>query len=214
MKRVMQISGGLVLVAITALVVGTGVAGAARSLPARVPVLVFRLHASLAPVGSASGSGRFDALLIRTGPGELKGGVLPGAVAAPRIVCPPDPRMGVPCIMGGGGGGAPPLPVPVVPATGVHWLLIWRLGLTGVTGPVTATVHLGAQGAASPTLTTLCSSCQVVARGHMAVTTDQAQQLLKGTGTVDVQATSGQLAGTITVVNHFLFSAPVRRTRA
>jgi len=119
--------------------------------------------------------------------------------------------MGRPCIIGGGGQGTPPLPVPPVPPSGVHWTLVWRLALSGVTGPASASIHLGTQGAASPILNTLCSACQSVATGHLAVTAAQAQLFLKGNGYVNVQAASGELSGHILTGNHFLFRAPVRR---
>jgi len=111
----------------------------------------------------------------------------------------------------GGGQGAPPFPVPPVPPSGVHWTLVWRLALSGVTGPASASIHLGAQGAASPILSTLCSTCQAVSTGHLTVTADQAQLFLKGNGYVNVQAASGELSGHILIGNHFFFSAPVRR---
>jgi hypothetical protein len=114
-------------------------------------------------------------------------------------------------MIGGGGQGAPPLPVPPVPPVGVHWMLVWRLALSGVTGPTSASLHLGAQGAASPILTTLCRTCQAVATGHLTLIVDQAQLLLKGDGSADVQAASGELSGQIIVVNHVFFSAQVRR---
>jgi hypothetical protein len=115
---------------------------------------------------------------------------LPGANVQPgEVICPPNPRMGIPCI--DGGQGTPPLPVPAVPPSGVHWMLIWRLALSGVTGPATASIHLGTQGAASPIMSTLCSACQAVAQGHITVTASQAQLFLTGHGFVDVQAASG-----------------------
>jgi hypothetical protein len=90
-------------------------------------------------------------------------------------------------------------------------MLVWRLALSGVTGPASASLHIGARRAASPILSTLCTTCQTVANGHMTVTAAQAQLLLKGNGYVDVQAASGQLSGRIVVVSHFTFNAPVRR---
>jgi hypothetical protein len=65
-KRAIYLSGALSLVVVaTAVLVGT--AGATRSSPRVVPAVGVRLHADLALVGSASGSGRFDAFLVRTG---------------------------------------------------------------------------------------------------------------------------------------------------
>ena len=212
-KRVICWSGALSLVAVVVLAVAVGTAGAMRSSPGpvRVPAVGFRLHADLAPVGSATGHGRFDALLIRTGPGQVRaGGPLPGASASPRLICPPNPRMGIACRIGSGGG-LPPFQVPPVPPVGVHWMVVWRLALSGVTGPASASIHLGTQGAASPILSTLCTRCQVVTTGHLTVTANQAQLLLKGNGYVNVQAASGGLSGHIVVVNHFFFSAPARR---
>jgi hypothetical protein len=213
-KRVIYWSGTLSLVAVVALALAVGTAGAVRSslVSTRVPAVGFRLHADLAPVGSATGSGRFDALLIRSGPGQVRpGGTLPGRSASPPVSCPPktNPPMGVACRIGTGGG-LPPFQVPPVPPVGVHWMLVWRLGVSGVTGPASASIHLGTQGAASPILSTLCTACQAVATGHMTVTANQAQLLLKGDGYVDAQASSGELSGHIAVVSHFVFSAPVR----
>jgi len=211
-KRVTYWSGALSLVAVVVLAVAVGTAGAVRSglVPVRVPAVGFRLHADMVPVGSATGRGRFDALLIRTGPGQVRaGGTLPGPSGSPPVSCPPNPRMGIPCRVGGSG--LPPFLIPCVPPVGVHWLVVWRLALSGVTGPASASIHLGTQGAASPILATLCTACQVVAKGHMAVTANQAQLLLKGDGYVNVQAASDGLSGHIVLVNHFIFSAPVRR---
>jgi hypothetical protein len=209
-KRVIHWSGALSLVAVVVFAVAVGTAAATRSGPVRVPAVGFRLHADLTPVGSATGHGRFDALLIRTGPGQVRaGGTLPGASAPPPANCPPNPRLGIPCRIGGGG--LPPFQVPPVPPVGVHWMVVWRLALSGVTGPASASIRLGTQGAASPILSTLCTRCQVVATGHLTVTGNQAQLLLKGDGYVNVQAASGGLSAHIVVVNHFFFSAPVRR---
>jgi hypothetical protein len=97
-----------------------------------------------------------------------------------------------PCVIGGGDG-------PPAPTTAARRTLVWRLGLTGITGPATATVHLGSQGAASPILTTLCTGCRSDVKGKLKLTAVQAQQLLKGNATVDVQAGSGELAGKVTV---------------
>jgi hypothetical protein len=211
MKRTIQLSGGLLLVAVVVLAVALGTARAAQPQALRVPAVGFRLHADVTPVGTAKGSGHFDALLVRTGLGEVRTG-LPGANVPPGVSCPPSPRMGAPCVIHTGGGGAPPFPMPPVPPTGVHWMLLWRLVLTGVTAPATATIHLGAEGAASPIMTTLCTGCQALVRGHMTVTADQAQQLLKGNGTVDVNAPSGELSGNIGVISHAFFTAPTQRT--
>jgi hypothetical protein len=216
-KRANHWSLAVSLVAAVVSAVAVGTAGAVRSSPASlwVPAIGVRLHADLVPVGSAKGSGRFDALLVRTGPGQVRAArTLPGANTPPRGAnCPPNtkpPIQARPCLIGGGQG-APPFRVPPVPPSGVHWTLVWRLSLTGVTGPASASIHLGAQGAASPILSTLCSACQALAKGHMAVTADQAQLFLKGNGYVTVQAASGQLSGQIVTGNHFFFSAPVRR---
>ncbi len=64
-------------------------------------------------------------------------------------------------------------------------------------------------GAASTILTTLCTSCQPVSKGYRAVTASQAQMLLKNQGYVDVQAASGELAGKLVTVKHFVFTVPV-----
>jgi len=208
-NRAIHLGGALALVAMGALAVAVGTAGAVTSRRAAVtvPAIAVRLHADLTPVGSATGSGRFDALLIRTGPGIVRTGI---TLPAPRGSCPPNPRSGIPCVIGAGRG-FPAFPIPAVPPTGVHWMIVWRLALTGVTGPASASIHLGVKGAASPILGTLCRSCQPVTRGHMTLTADQAQLFLKGDGYVDVSAASGQLSGHIVVVGHFSFSAPVRR---
>jgi hypothetical protein len=208
-NKAIHLGGVLALVAMGALAVAVGTAGAVTSRRAAVsvPAIAVRLHADLTPVGSATSSGRFDALLIRTGPGLVRAGA---TLPAPRGSCPPNPRMGIPCVIGPGRG-FPGFPIPAVPPTGVHWTIVWRLSLSGVTGPASASIHLGAQGAASPILATLCSSCQPVTRGHMTLTADQAQLFLKGDGYVNVSAASGELNGHIVVAGRIFFNAPVRR---
>ena len=202
-RRFLPIAGAVVLAVVVSL--AAGVAGANGGMRvARVPAVAFRLHATLAPIGSAAGSGSFDALLIRTGPGLARVVGSPRA-PAPPIVCPPNPRMGIPCRIGAGGW--PPFPIP---PNGVHWTLVWRLSLTGVTGPATASIHAGVQGAASPILASLCTNCQTISKGYRAITAAQAQMLLKSQGYVDVQAASGELSGQIITVNHFVFRVPAR----
>jgi hypothetical protein len=199
---------GLVAVIVMVALTVAGVAGSAAGSAAvvRVPAVGYRLHATLAPVGSATGSGRFDALLVRSGPGATRSSApLPSNAILPAGCRQTKPLMGIACRIGGGS-----LPPFTVPATGVHWLLVWRIALTGVTGPASANIHLGAQGAASPIMTTLCSSCQAVARGHLSVAADQSRMLLNGDGYVDVQAASGQLSGHIVTINHVYFMAPAR----
>jgi hypothetical protein len=194
------------LVVLAFVVAGVATASATRSaIVVRVPVVAYRLHATLAPVGSATGSGRFDALLVRTGPGQAPATASP-RVPAPGVVCPANPRMGVPCRIGPGA----QFPPFAIPPSGVRWTLVWRLGLTNVTGPASASIHVGMQGTASPAVGALCSNCQLLTRGHMTVSTDQALGLLKSNGYVDVQATSGELSGHIVTINHFSTVALVR----
>src|SRR2546422_8260767 len=166
-NRAIHLGGVLSLVAMGALAIAVGTAGAVTSRRAAVtvPAIAVRLHADVTPVGPATGSGRFDALLIRTGPGLVRAGA---TLPAPRGSgsCPANPRLGIPCVIGADRG-YPAFSIPAVPPTGVHWMIVWRLALTGVTGPASASIHLGVKGAASPILAPLCSSCQPVTRGHM-----------------------------------------------
>jgi hypothetical protein len=207
-RRVKYVIGALSLAVLVLLVVaGVAAAGTTRSAAlVRVPVVGYRLQATLAPVGTATGSGRFDALLVRTGPGAIPV-TRSGRVSAPRVVCPPNPRMGIPCRIGPGGL-FPPVPIP---PTGVHWLLVWRLELTGAAGPASASIQIGTQGTASRLLGTLCANCQPLARGHMSVTLDQARLLLHGQGYIDVQAASGELNGRIVTVKPLPDGALTRR---
>jgi hypothetical protein len=199
--------GALSLGVLALLAVGAAVARATPSAPAvRVPVAGYRLHATLSPIGSAVGSGRFDAVLVRRGPGSTAPSGSP-PVPAPRVTCPPDPRMGIPCRIGPGG---PFPPTPIAPI-GVHWMLVWRLALTGVTGPASASVHIGTQGTAGPLLNVLCSNCQTLERGHLIVTADRAELLLNGHGYVDVQAARGGLSGHIVTVGHFVTMPHARK---
>ena len=199
--------GAVPLALLAALAAGIAVASAAESvLVVRVPVVGYRLHATLSPVGSATDSGRFDALLVRTGRGTIPVSGAP-RVPAPPIACTPSLRMGIPCRIGPVGQ-FPPFPIP---PTGVHWTLVWRLALTGITGPVNATVQIGTRGSVSQLLATLCTSCQSSAKGHLSVTASQARLLLTRQSYVDVQAATGELSGRIVVVNWFATTSPVRR---
>jgi hypothetical protein len=203
--RAIRIFGAFSLVVLALLIAGAEGAISAGTVT-RVPIVAYRLHATLTPVGSATGSGHFDALLIKSGPGQTRVAGSPLGPTSP-VVCSPNPRMGISCRIGGSG----QLPPVSIPATGVHWTLIWRLRLADVTGPATASIHADTQGAASPTLTTLCTSCQALAKGHLTLTPNQSQLLLTGDSDVDVQTTSGQLTGQIVTVTHFFTMALARR---
>jgi hypothetical protein len=160
-----------------------------------MPAVAYRLHADLRPAAATGGSGQFDAVLIQTGPARLRG-LAPGSTALSQLGCRvinPPPRSGMPSRIVCNGG--PPV---AIQTSGVHWLLFWQLGYTGLTGPATARIRQGANpGVAGALHAMLCSGCPARAQGQMTLSPDLARVLVDGNGYAAVQAQNGELRGQI-----------------
>jgi hypothetical protein len=129
---------------------------------------------------------------------------IPGcSVSAPKAGGPgqaPPRASGVPhqikC-----GGAVPPF---VVPGSGNHWILGWRLTYSNLSSAVTGTdMQIQVPGQASTVAATLCGACAARASGHLTVTDDQANDLLKGYGSIVVRTANspnGEISGPIVQV--------------
>lgn len=173
-------------------------AGLALAAPAapKAPAVVYRVTAQLtaaqetpASTASTSAKGRFDALLVRAGPGQsAKVGSLPTGC---KVVNPP-PRSGRPATITCDNGR---LTLPLPKAAG--WVLAWRLTFSGLTGPATAAhIHVGVQGHAGPVVIPLCGPCASSVKGVVHVTAAQAAVLLSGGDYANVH-TNKNMAGEI-----------------
>jgi CHRD domain len=185
-------------------VTGLGV-GATASGTTRIPAVAYRLTAPLTPAqevpaitAPATATGRFDALLVRTGPGTVLPG--PGSLPPGCHVFVPPPRSGLPTRIVCDNGR---LIVPL-PKIGVRWTLAWRLSFSGLSGPATAAhIHLGARGHAGPVIISLCRRCNRPVRGVGPVTASQAAGLLRSDDYVNVHTSknpAGEIRGQITRV--------------
>jgi hypothetical protein len=164
--------------------------------------------ANLTPtVSSSSASGRWLGILVHT-TGIVNNGtvkVVAGCTfSAPNGGGPgqtPPRASGRPARInceGPGTGHVPPFPVP---STGNHWVLGWRIGFMGLSGPATsAVIRLNSPGSAGTIAATLCTQCTSGKFGHVTVTDDQANALIAGHGYVVVNTAAnptGELSGQI-----------------
>jgi hypothetical protein len=184
-------------------IVATGAADAARR-PVR-PIWFFRVSSSLTPaqtvpangLAPTTAAGQFDALLLRTNQrtAGAKGGC--HGIVAPIHSTYPTTKT---CTKGPAPA-QPPAGLPAAPPPGVNWRLVWRLSLSGLSGPATAAaIHLGQPGVTGPVAIPLCGPCAAVANGVVIVTADQAFALAKGRAYVEVQTArspQGEIRGQI-----------------
>ena len=228
-KRAHRIGGALSLLGLLALV-STGLATAGNgqpiapsqpgkitkvgqsqpgqtTAPRAVHAIGTRLGATLTPASSSStAAGHWDGVLVHI-VGVVKNGTMPSipgcSVTAPKAGGPgqaPPRASGLPhqikC-----GGAVPPF---VVPGSGNHWVLGWRLTYSNLSSSVTGTdMRIQAPGQASTVAATLCGACAVRSSGHLTVTDDQANSLLKGYGSIVVRTTNspdGEISGQIVQV--------------
>jgi hypothetical protein len=175
--------------------------------PHAVHATGYRLGATLAPASSSSAaSGHWDGILVHV-VGVVRNGTMPSipgcSLTAPKPGGPgqaPPRASGVPhqikC-----GGAVPPF---IVPGNGNHWILGWRLTYSNLSSAVTGTdMRIQIPGQASTVAATLCGACAVRASGHLTVTDDQANALLKGYGSIVVRTTNsptGEISGPIVQV--------------
>ena len=193
-RTLIPVGAALVVVAVgTAVAAGT--AGASR---AAVHAVAYRLTATLTPGqevpavhAPTAASGHFDGVLFRSGIGATKVAALAGCkvITAPR-------RSGLPTRISCGGS---VVTLPVAPG---QWRLVWRLSVSGLSGPATAAdIHVAPVGHAASPAFTLCGPCQSVSHGHMALTADQANALGTNAAYVNVDTTAnpgGEIRGQIT----------------
>ncbi len=228
-KRARRVGGALSLLGLLALV-STGLATAGNgqpiapsrpgkitkvgqsqpgqtTAPRAVHALGSRLGATLTPASSSStASGRWDGILVHV-VGVVKNGTMPSvpgcSVSAPKAGGPgqaPPRASGVPhqikC-----GGAVPPF---VVPGSGNHWILGWRLTYSNLSSSVTGTdMRIQLPGQAGTVAATLCGACAARSSGHLTVTDDQANALLNGYGSIVVRTTNspdGEISGAIVKV--------------
>ena len=149
--------------------VAAGLALAAPNSP-QTASAGYRLTAQLtaaqevpAGTGSTSAKGRFDGLLVRTGPGQA---AKVGALPAGCKVVSPSPRSGLPTKIVCDNGR---LTLPLPKVAGVRWTLAWRLTFSGLTGPATAAhIHLGAHGPCRPGRDPALRALRHHGQGHLA----------------------------------------------
>ena len=164
----------------------------------------YRLTAKLAPSSStSSASGTWNGILVHT-VGVVKQGAMPSvpgcSVSGPKPGGPgqaPPRGSGIPHKISCKG----PVPPFSVPGSGNHWILGWRLTFQNLSSPVNGTdVRIQTPGAASTVAATLCGPCTSGTVGHITLTDDQANALVKGYGSVVVRTAnnpSGELSGPI-----------------
>lgn len=183
-----SLSASLAVVAI-GIAVATGTAFAARSANA----VAYRLTATLTPsqvvpaVQAPAGAvGHFRGVLIRSGAGAAKVASLAGC----KIVQPPR-RSGLPFKMNCAGA------IVTMPGAPGEWRLIWRLSVSGLSGPATsAAIHMAAAGHTAAAAFAVCAPCHTISHGQLAVTADQASSLASNAAYVDV-STAAHPAGEI-----------------
>ncbi|HEX3454141.1 MAG TPA: hypothetical protein VHS03_05910 [Gaiellaceae bacterium] len=177
--------------------------------PRAVHALGYRLGATLTPASSSStASGHWDGILVHV-VGVVRNGTMPSipgcSVRAPKAGGPgqaPPRASGVPhqikC-----GSAVPPFSIP---GSGNRWVLGWRLTYSNLSSAVTGTdmrIQLPGQAPAAANVSTLCGACASRASGHLNVTDDQANDLLKGYGSIVVRTSSspnGEISGPIVQV--------------
>jgi CHRD domain len=175
-----------------ALAVGSVLAAGTAGAQVNVNAAAFRLKATLtgsqavpavqAPRGAV---GHFDGVLFRSGVGPARAAALAGCT----VITPPR-RSGLPTRISCGGS------VFVLPARG-RWHLLWRLSVSGLSGPVTAAdIQIAPARNAAPLALTLCAPCRPVSQGHLVVTPGQAAALLGNAAYANV-ATAAHPGGEI-----------------
>ena len=192
----------------------TGVA----ATPAPVHAVGARLSAKLVPASNTStAAGQWDGVLVHTF-GTVHNGAMPSvpgcAVTAPKPGGPgqaPPRQSGIPHQIRCKSGAVPPF---LVPSSGQHWILGWKLTYSNLSSAVSSAdiiIITVAAGAAPVAPATLCSStCASGKFGRTMVTGDQANAILKGQGTVVVSTVNnpaGEISGPIVQVK-----APVLKT--
>ncbi len=171
-------------------------AGTAGASPAQVHAAAYRLTATLSAAqevpavqAPAAANGRFNAVLFRSGVGVAKIAALAGC----KVIVPPR-RSGLPTRITCNGS------VVTLPAPG-QWRLLWRLSVSGLSGPATAAgIHIAPAGHAAPPAFALCGPCGSVSHGYLAITAGQANSLVGNASYVNVTTAAnpgGEIRGQI-----------------
>jgi len=185
--------------ALAAVAAGIALAAGTAAASTSAHAVAYRLTATLTPnqvvpaVQAPAGAiGRFHGVLLRSGPGAIKAATLAGC----KIVVPPK-RSGLPTRINCGGGA-----VGTVPAAAGQWRLVWRLSVSGLSGPATAaTINLAAAGNAAAPAFTMCGPCLKTSHGQMALSDGQASSLVGSASYVQVDTAAhpgGEIRGQIT----------------
>lgn len=178
--------------------VGIAMGAATAGASANVNAVAYRLTATLTPsqvepaVQAPAGAvGHFHGILFRSGPGAAKVATLAGC----KVLVGPK-RSGLPTRISCGGSLAT---LPGVPG---QWRLVWRLSVSGLSGPATsAALHIAPVGHSAAPLMTMCAPCQTISHGMLTVTTTQAGSLTSDAAYVDVATAAhpgGEIRGQIT----------------
>jgi hypothetical protein len=163
----------------------------------------YRLTAKLAGTDTTA-SGHWEGFLVHT-TGIVQNGVVrtaPGCnvTGLPNRPVQPQPDMPSPRVRGHRlvCRGFPPFGIP---GSGNHWLLVWKLVYTGLSGAPTGTdIRLSSPGAAGALVATICNPCVSGKFGRVDVPADQAQALADGHGFVVVRTAEkpdGEISGPI-----------------
>lgn len=185
-------SAALAVVA-TAIAMAAGSAFAATSVNA----VAYRLTATLTPsqvvpaVQAPAGAvGHFHGVLFRSGAGAARIAALAGC----KIVQPPR-RSGLPTGVNCGGARG------TLPGAPGQWRLVWRLSVSGLSGPATsAAIHMAPAGHTAAPAFAMCAPCRTVSHGQLALTADQATSLAGNAAYVDVSTAAhpdGEIRGQI-----------------
>jgi hypothetical protein len=192
-RALVPLGAALAVVAV-GIAVAAGTASASR---ADIHAAAYRLTATLTPgqevpavQAPTAAVGHFHGVLLRSGIGAAKVAALAGC----KVITPPR-RSGLPTRINCGGSTV------LMPAAAGQWRLVWRLSVSGLSGPATgADIHMATAGHAAAPAFALCGPCQSVSQGRMVLSADQATALSTNAAYVNVDTAAnpgGEIRGQI-----------------